>query len=455
MSTSGEHFSNRFSVVAALAGSAIGLGNIWRFPYMIGEYGGALFVLFYLLCSVFIALPIFFSESIIGRRGGSGVQASFQAINPKGKWSVIGLLCLLTPTLVMSYYSIVGGWSLDYLIKSFEGYFMKVQPAEATKYFSRFTSNPWAPLLMHTAFLGITALIVSKGVEKGIGRINKRVIPVLFVLIVLILVYSLSLPGSKAGVDYLVKVDFKNAGVGVVAAAMGQSFFSLSLGMGTILVYSSYIKKNENIPVSGLLTVLFDTAFAILAAFAIMPAVFSGGIEPSAGPSLVFETLPYIFSSMRGLSPALSYCVPVVFFLAILLAAVTSEMSLLEVGTNYLIESKHMSRKKASWIVFLVGLLLGAPCSLSFGPLRDITLFKKNVFEIFDFSASNVLMFAGALVFTLFVGWRMKKSDVYDELSNGGSLKGIKKLFNPLYFWIKYVIPVVVVLLFVLNLAMS
>lgn len=455
MSGSGEHFSNRYSVVAALAGSAIGLGNIWRFPYMIGEYGGALFIFFYLICSVFIALPIFFSESIIGRRGGSGVQASFKAIDPKGKWSVVGFLCLLAPLLVMSYYSVVGGWSLDYLIKSVEGYFMKVQPSEAIKYFSQFSSAPWLPLLMHMIFLGVSAVIVSKGVEKGIGRINKRVVPALFLLIVIILVYSLSLPGAKAGVEYLVKPDFSKAGAGVVAAAMGQSFFSLSLGMGTILVYSSYIKKSENIPFSGVMTVLFDTVFALLAAFAIMPAVFSGGIEPSAGPSLVFETLPYIFSSMQGLSPVLSYCVPVVFFLAILLAAVTSEISLFEVGTNFLMRNRKMSRKKASWIVFCFGLLLGIPCSLSFGPLKDFTFFNKTIFEILDFSASNVLMFAGALIFTMFVGWRMKKADVRDELSNGGTLKRVDRIFNPLYFWIKYVIPVVIILLFVLNLAMS
>lgn len=454
MSVSGEHFSSRFSAVAALAGSAIGLGNIWRFPYMIGEHGGSLFILCYLLFSIFIALPIFLAESIIGRRGGQGVKASFQAIDPKGNWTAVGILCLLAPLLVMSYYSIVGGWSLDYLIKSVEGYFMKVQPAEATRYFSLFSSSPWMPLLMHLLFLGATAVIVSKGVENGIGRINKRVVPVLFVLIVLILIYSLSLPGAKAGVDYLLKPDFSGLGAGVVAAAMGQSFFSLSLGMGTILVYSSYMRKSDSIPVSSILTVLFDTSFALLAAFAIMPAVFAGGIEPSAGPSLVFETLPYIFSSMQGISPVLSYCVPVVFFLAILLAAITSEMSLFEVETNFLMESRNLSRKKASWTVFLVGLLLGIPCSLSFGPLRDFKLFNKTVFEIFDFSASNILMFAGALVFTLFVGWRMKKSDVFDELSNGGTLKGIKKLFRPLYFWIKYVTPVVIVLIFVLNLVM-
>lgn len=454
MKGTNEKFSGKFAVITAMAGSAIGLGNIWRFPYMVGENGGAAFILIYVICSILIALPIFFAESIIGRRGGKDVAGSMEALSPGGNWHKVGVFCLLAPIIILSFYSVVGGWAIDYFIKALQGYFANVSPEDSKLYFSNFSSSFWAPLITHASFITITAAIVSLGVVKGIEKLNKIAVPALFFLIVLIAVYSISLPGAYGGVSYMVKPDFSKVSSGVVAAAMGQSFFSLSLGMGTITVYSSYMKKSESIPATGLLTVLFDTVFAILAGFAIMPAVFSAGIEPYAGPSLVFETLPYIFASMSKISPVLSYVVPILFFFTILLAAITSEISMFEVGTKGLMEEKHLSRRKACSRMLVVSFLLGLPCSLSFGLLKDFKLAGLTVFDIFDKSSSNILMFAGAFIFSVFVSWRMRKEDVYDEFTNNASLPGARKLFKPVYFWIKYVIPVLIVVVFITNLCM-
>lgn len=454
MTGKNEKFSTKFAVITAMAGSAIGLGNIWRFPYMVGEHGGAAFILVYLICSVLVALPIFFAESIIGRRGGKDVAGSMKVLSPSGNWHKVGIFCLLAPIIILSFYSVVGGWAIDYFIKALQGYFANVSPEDSKLYFSKFSSSVWAPLITHASFITITAAVVSLGVVKGIEKINKMAVPALFILIVLITVYSISLPGADGGVDYMVKPDFGKVSTGTVAAAMGQAFFSLSLGMGTITVYSSYMKKRDSIPATGILTVLFDTGFAILAGFAIMPAVFSAGIKPYAGPSLVFETLPYIFSSMSEISPVLSYVVPILFFFTILLAAVTSEVSMFEVGTKGLMEEKHFSRKKACVIMLVVALLLGIPCSLSFGVLKDFKLAGLTVFDIFDKSSSNVLMFAGAFIFSVFVSWRMRKEDYYDEFTNGGNLTWAKKLFKPLYYWTKYAIPLLIIVIFFTNLNM-
>lgn len=447
-----ENFSSRFAMVAALAGSAIGLGNIWRFPYMVGQYGGGAFVLVYLICSVFLALPAFFCEALLGRKGRHGVVGTIDTLFPNSKLSFLGLLCMIAPMLIMSFYSIVGGWSIEYLGKSLAGVFNSISLEESVTDFHNFSSSVWLPLSTHFVFLFLTALVVSLGVKKGIEKFNKVVIPSLFVLIVVIVAYSISLPGSLPGVQYILKPDFSKIDSTVVCFALGQAFFSLSLGMGTVLVYSSYMSRKESIVGTGILTVLFDTGFAILAGLAIMPAVFSAGIEPSSGPGLVFETLPFIFTSLGEEAPFLGYIVPVIFFFAVLLAAITSEISIFEVCYEFLRDQKHFGKKKAIVTVFLVGFLLGVPCSLSFGVMKDFTLFGLTVFDMADFTSSNVLMFIGALTFCILVGWKMKKKDVYLELTNGGEQRFVKKIFRPLYFWIRYVIPPVLIFIFITNL---
>lgn len=447
-----EQFSNRFAVIAAMAGSAIGLGNIWRFPYMVGENGGGAFVIVYLICSVFLALPCFFSEAILGRHSGTGIMGIMKSKFPEGKLNFLGVLCILSPVLILSFYSIVGGWSLEYLVKAIAGDFNSMSETESVRVFNDYSSSVWRPILTHFVFLNTTAVVVSLGVKKGIEKFNKIIMPVLFVLMVLIVVFSMSLPGAEAGLSYILKPDFSKIDADVICDALGQSFFSLSLGMGTILVYSTFMKKSESIIGSGMLTVVFDTAFAILAGLAIMPAVFSAGIGPSSGPGLVYETLPYIFSSMGTVSPTVGYLVPLLFFLAVLMAALTSEISMFEVFYEYLRYDRLYSKKKSILTVFFIGFLIGIPCSLSFGPLKDVTVWGLTLFDLADFTTSNFLMFIGSLLFCMIVGWKMKKEEVYMEITNNGEKKFAKLIFKPLYLWIRYVLPFGIIIIFLTNL---
>lgn len=443
-----ELFGSSMTAVMAMAGSAIGLGNIWRFPYMVGQHGGAAFIIIYLLAAFLLSLPILLSESIIGRRTHAGTFGAMEKLAPGTRWKWLGFLTVISPLIILSYYSVVGGWSIEYLIKAAGSGFGEDVPS----LFGEFIVKPWAPLICHTLFLLMTAGIVSAGVKSGIERFNRISLPLLFVLIVVIMVYALTLPGSGEGVRYLLKPDFGKITPSVVASAMGQSFFSLSLGVGTILTYSSYVKKSANIFASGVGTAFFDLLFALLAGFAIMPAVFAAGIEPGAGPGLIFETLPYIFAKMGAVAPWLSRTVSILFFLTIVIAALTSSISMCEVGVAYLVDEKGFSRTKASVLIFGGCWLLGALCSLSFGPLSGTRIFGRTIFDFCDMLTSNYLMTFGSLLFVLFVGWKMPRPAVWDEFTNGGSLAGNRRIFGAVWFLIRYIAPLVILTIFVTNL---
>ena len=446
-----EHFGSRFAVIAAMAGSAVGLGNIWRFPYILGQYGGAAFVLVYIVASLLVALPIFFAESVIGRRSGTDTFGAMKKLAPGTPWKWAGLLTILSPLLILSYYSVVGGWSVQFLFKALSFNITgDVSESEVVGYFSRFISSTWQPILSHTLFMAMVAGIVLGGIKNGIERFSKVAMPVLLGLILFIVVYSLTLPGSMAGVKYLIKPDFSKLTADAYAAALGQAFFSLSLGVGTVLTYASYVKKEENLVASGVGTAVSDLVFALVAAFAIMPAVFAAGFEPGSGPGLVFQTLPYIFNKMSQGMPILSTLVSISFFLSILAAALTSAISMLEVGVAYLVDQKGMNRRRATWLLSLGVWLLGLLCSLSFGPLADVKLLGRNIFDLLDGLCSNWLLPLGGLIFTLFVGWWMSKPDVRDELTNGGTCN--VRLFGLVYFLMRYLAPVGIVAVFVSNL---
>ena len=446
-----ERFGSRFAVIAAMAGSAVGLGNIWRFPYVLGQYGGAAFILVYIAASLLVALPIFFAESVIGRRSGRDTYGAMQLLAPGTAWKWAGLLTILSPLLILSYYSVVGGWSVEFLFKSLSFSFTeKAAAEEVSGYFGKFISSTWQPLLSHTLFMALVAGVVLGGVKNGIERFSKVAMPLLFVLILFIVGYSLTLPGSRAGVEYLVKPDFSKLTADAYAAALGQAFFSLSLGVGTVLTYASYVKKEENLVVSGVGTAVSDLLFAMIAAFAVMPAVFAAGIEPGSGPGLVFQTLPYIFNTMSQAMPITSALVSIAFFLTILAAALTSAISMLEVGVAYLVDEKGMERRKATLLLALGTWLLGIFCSLSFGPLAHVKLLGLNIFDFLDALCSNWLLPLGGLLFTLFVGWWMSKADVRDELTNGGSRN--VRLFGLVYFLMRYLAPVGILVVFLTNL---
>ena len=410
-------------MIMAMAGSAVGLGNIWRFPYMVGEHGGAAFIIVYILCCLLVSLPIFFAEATIGKATRKDTFGAMKEVSPSGRFKEMGFIAIASSFIILSFYSVVGGWSFDYLIRSCAGAFSGKSIAEAREVFAGMSSSPTESVSCMLVFLSLTAGIVAAGVDKGIGLFSKVSMPVLLVMMVVIAVVSLTLPGSGEGVTYLIKPDFSKLDGPAIAAALGQSFFSLSLGIGTILTYASYMREDESVIEAGAWTAFFDTGFALIAGFAIMPAVFAAGIEPSAGPSLVFETLPVIFSHM-------GYVLPVVFFLSILIAALSSSISLLEVIVAWLVEQKNMSRPKASFLVFLFAGILGAACAV-----------VPKVFNTCDFVSSNVLMMAGALIFAIIIGWVMPREQV---------LTHIKSRF--LYGLIRYAAPVMIVAVAVTNL---
>ena len=443
-----DSFGSRFGALVAMAGSAVGLGNLWRFPYLVGENGGAAFIIIYILLSFIICLPIFISEFVIGRRSQKNAFAAFRDLSGGSAWRWVGLFTIIVPLVVLSYYSVIGGWSVEYLLKSLTFSFTgEASQSVFHSMFTDFVSSTWAPLIAHTAFLLVTTLIVIVGIKDGIEKFSKVMMPLLFFMVVAIAIYSMTLPGASAGLDYLFNPDFSKITGKAFAAALGQAFFSLSLGFGTIMTYASYVSKKENIMFQSAATAVSDLMFALIAGMAIMPAVFAFGLNPQSGPGLVFETLPFVFGQM----PA-GGVVAILFFLALLVAALTSSISMLEVAVAYLVEEKKFSRLWACVVLFVVCWVVGAICSLSFGPLSDIKIDGGNIFDFFDNLSSNILMTLGSLLTVLFVGWRLKKTDVYDEFTNGGTLSRNAKIFGVLWFLIRYVCPLAIAAIFVSGL---
>ncbi|MBO5979488.1 MAG: sodium-dependent transporter [Bacteroidales bacterium] len=443
-----DSFGSRFGALVAMAGSAVGLGNLWRFPYLVGENGGAAFIIVYVILSFVICLPIFVSEFVIGRRSQKNAYSAFRDLSGGSAWRWVGLFTIIVPLIVLSYYSVIGGWSIEYLLKSITFSFTGGESQSAlSTMFSDFVSSAWGPLLGHTGFLLLTTLIVMVGIKDGIEKFSKVMMPMLFFIVIGIAIYSMTLPGAKAGLDYLFNPDFSKINGKAIAAALGQAFFSLSLGFGTIMTYASYVDKKENPLFQSVATASSDLLFALVAGVAIMPAVFAFGISPQTGPGLVFETLPYVFGQM----PAGGF-IAILFFLALLVAAVTSSISMLEVAVAYLVEEKKISRIWACVILFAICWVVGAVCSLSFGPLSHIKIDGGNIFDFFDNLSSNILMTLGSLLTVLFVGWRLKKTDVYDEFTNGGTLSTNARIFGVLWFLIRYICPLAILIIFISGL---
>jgi len=443
-----ENFGSRFGALMAMAGSAVGLGNLWRFPYMSGTYGGAAFICVYVFCVFLLCLPILCAEVIVGRRSHTNAFRAFDRLASGSLWKHAGFLMVITPMIVVSYYSVIGGWSVEYLLKSlmldFTG---NAHIGESLGgIFGDYISSVRRPLAEHTVFLGITAFIVAGGVKNGIEKFGKVMMPVLFLMVIAIAVRSMTLPGAADGLSYLFKPDFSKINGSVCAAALGQAFFSLSVGFGIMMTYSSYVDRTENIAASSAYTAMADFLFAIIAGCAIMPAVFSFGLSPQAGPGLVFETLPFIFSQMP-----MGGFIAIMFFIALLVAALTSSVSIFEVGVAYLVEEKHLTRKTAVLIIYAVTWIAGILCSLSFGPLSEFHIFGDTVFNFFDKFSANVLMTTGALLIVLFVGWKMDKSDVKDEFTNGGTLPVNVRLFKYFYCIIRYLAPAAIITIMVFN----
>lgn len=434
-----DGFGSRFGVLVAVAGSAVGLGNLWRFPYLVGNNGGAAFIVVYLLFVVILCLPIMFSEFIIGRRTQANVFGAINKLAPKSGWITIGVISVTASICIMSFYSVVGGWTLEYIFKSFSPNFLTSDNAALSSQFSGFSTSSFMPVVMHLLFLGLSALIVVAGIKNGIEKYSKILMPALFVLVLLLAIRSLTLDGAGEGVKFLFYPDFSKITGETLLAALGQAFFSLSLGMGCIITYGSYVNRKENLFKISLMTAAADTGFAILAGLAVMPAVFAFGISPGQGPSLVFITLPQIFAQLP-----FGNILSVFFFIILFIAAITSAISLLEVVVAYFTEELKMTRKTAVIVTFFIIAFFGSLSSLSNGILKEYTLFGKNFFDIFEYASSNILLPVGGLLVVLFVGWRMKISDVRDELSSGGTIAVKSYIFNGIILIIKFVAPIAI-----------
>lgn len=445
-------FGSKLGVILASAGSAVGLGNIWRFPYETGEHGGAAFILIYLCCVLFMGIPIMVAEFLIGRRSRANTAGAYQKLAPRTQWKWVGRMGVLCGFLILGYYSVVAGWTLEYIGEAASNSFAGKSAADFIGSFNGFVGNPWRPVLWMAVFMMLTHLIVVRGVEKGIEKASKIMMPALFLLLILLAVCALTLPGAGAGIEFLFKPDFSKIDAGAFLAAMGQAFFSLSLGMGCLCTYASYFKNDTNLPKTALNVGLIDTAVAILAGVIIFPAAFAVGIQPDAGPSLLFITLPNVFQQAFGGMPFVAVTLSVMFYVLLALAALTSTISLHEVVTAYLHEEFKMTRRKAAWIVTALCSVLGVISSLSLGDWKEYTVFGLTFFDFFDFVTAKLMMPIGGLLIAVFTGWYLDKKVVWEEITNQGSLKPI--IYKVIIFLLKYLSPVAIIIIFMNELGL-
>jgi neurotransmitter:Na+ symporter, NSS family len=413
-----DGFGSRLGLIAAAAGSAIGLGNIWKFPYITGIYGGAAFIIVYLICIALIGLPVMLSEFIIGRRAQKNAIGAFNKLAPKSPWFLTGTMGVAAAFMILAFYGVIAGWTLDYIVKASMNGFAGKTPDQIEAMFTGFVSTTWTPILWQIAFMALTAFVVIAGVKNGIEKFAKILMPILLIIIVILDIRAVTLPGASAGLNFLFKPDFSKLSVDAILSALGHAFFSLSLGMGTMMTYGSYISKKENLGTTAVQVTIADTLIALLAGVAIFPAVFAFGIEPSAGPGLVFLTLPNVFQQMPG-----GYFFGILFFALLAVAALTSSISILEVVVAYFVEDLKISRKTATIIAATVITLVGIPCSLANGPLSDFLIFGMNFLDLLDYISANILLPLGGLFISIFVGWKLKTKDVEDEITNEGTIK--------------------------------
>ena len=438
-----DSFGSKFGVIAAAAGSAVGLGNIWKFPYIAGVYGGAAFLFVYLGFILAIGIPVMLSELIIGRSSRRNAFGAFKVLAPGTHWQYIGILGVSAAFLILSFYGVVAGWSVEYIIVSLENGFANKSPEEISTMYNAFISAPIKPVIYQVIFMFATGAIVIIGIKKGIEKYTKILMPVLVFILLILCVKSLSLEGAKAGLNFLFKPDFSKLTGDGILSALGHAFFTLSLGMGTLITYGSYINRDNNLLNTVLNVTVADTAIAILAGVAIFPAVFAFGIEPSQGPGLIFITLPNVFHQMPG-GAIFSF----LFFVLLTVAALTSSISILEVVVAYFKEEFNLGRRASTILAVILITLLGIVCSLSMGVLSPYTLFGLSFFDLMDWISANLLLPVGGLFIAIFIGWFFGRKKVQEEISKGGSLSGA--LLSGFMFLVKFIAPVAIAIV-ILN----
>lgn len=428
-----ENWGSKIGFIMAAAGSAVGLGNIWKFPFTAGNNGGGAFVLIYLIFVALIGFSVMLTEFAVGRRRQLAAVGAFKSVDRR--WTFTGILGVLCGFLIMGFYPVVGGWSLAYVFKVLGG--LLSNPDVIGDSFGTFITNPTAPLMWTILYLILNVVIVVKGISSGIEKAGKVLMPLLFGILIVIAIKGLTLPGSMAGMEFLFKPDFSQIDGGVVLAALGQAFFSLSLGMGCMITYGSYLSKSENLVENAAIVTGMDTAVALLAGIAIFPAMFAFGIEPTEGAGLVFAVVPTLFAEMGAMGTVFA----LMFFIALTVAALTSSVSLLEVVTAYLIDEKQFSRKKAVFSSSTVMALLCILASLSLGGIGP-KLFEVGAFDVFDLLTDKIFLAIGGMLLSIFAGWRLKKEDLYDEITNNGTIRFA--LFEVWYVLVKFIIPITI-----------
>ncbi|MDX9903915.1 MAG: sodium-dependent transporter [Bacteroidales bacterium] len=442
-----DSFGSRLGVIMAAAGSAVGLGNIWRFPYVLGENGGGAFLIIYLVIIFAIGIPVMMSELVIGRRTQRNPVGAFRMLSSRRPWFLVGTMGIVAAFMILAFYTAVAGWTLEYIYQILAGGIQGKSSAELTVMFDSFRSESLRPALWFSIFLLATAGIVLGGVRKGIEKSTKVLMPLLFILLVLMCIKSLTLPGAGKGVEFLFRPDFSKITGTTVLMALGQAFFSLSIGMGTLITYGSYIPADNKLASTAVQVSMVDLFIAILAGLAIFPAVFAFGISPASGEALTFIVLPGIFQQVSG-----GMIFAFTFFFLLAIAALTSTISVMEVIVAYFSEQLNMSRRAAIIITTASMFILGIAASLSWGVMRDVKLFNLNIFDLFNFTTANILLPLGGLLIVAFLGWFFPGQSVRDELSNGGTLR--VRYYSLYRFIIRFIAPVAIALVFLNGLGL-
>ncbi len=440
-------FVTRLGAIAATVGSAVGLGNIWRFPYEAGEHGGGAFLLIYIVCVFLVGIPVIVSEFVIGRGTHKNVSGALKQVAPGTPLHWFSYVGIVASLMILSFYSVVCGWIVEYLIQSIAGHMSGHSAAEYSAIFNNFVSSPWRSMLWTLLFLLLNFLILRRGIEKGIERVSSVMMPLLFLILAIFCIYALTLPGARKGVEFLFVPDFSQLTPKVAIGAMGQAFFSLSLGLSCLLTYASYFQDRDSLVKNATIIASLDTLVAILAGIMIFPVVFSFGAQPEAGPKLVFEVLPNIFQQLPG-----GYLWSVLFFLLLFFASITSTISMSEISITFFTEEHHMSRTRATGLNTVIAMAFGTLCALSFNVLGDFKILGKTLFDLFDYVSSNVLLPVGGIFFSVMVGWYINRTFVRDQLTNHGTLHSW--VIKPLVFCIRFVAPIGIVLVFLYGLGL-
>ena len=434
-------FATRLGAIAAAVGSAVGLGNIWRFPYEAGENGGGAFILIYIFCILVMGIPVILSEFIIGRSTHSNMKAALKRLSPGKKYYLFTYICIMGSFIVIGFYSVVCGWIIEYLFQAALGNLSGHSANEYSTMFGNLIADPWRCVGWTMLFLVINFMVMSRGIEKGIERVSSIMMPLLFVILIVFCVNSLLMSEARKGLEFLFWPDFSELTWKGVLVAFGQAFLSLSIGISCLVTYSSYFKDDTSLVKDAVTVASLDTLVAILSGVMIFPAVFSFNMEPTAGPSLIFEVLPGIFQQMAG-----GYVWALLFFLLVFFASLTSTISLSEIPITFIMEEHNVSRPRAIFWTALITFILAAVAALSFNVLSDIKLWGKNIFDMMDYAASNIFMLLGGLFTAVYVGWILDRKVIRDQITNNGRLKGAMGPY--MIFCMRYIAPVCIFFIF-------